>query len=537
VVQQTRVTHQEKQTTLSSQLNHIMELPNHTIENIEVTKSPAIPFPVFLQNFRNKLDAVFHQRTNSDLLGTQRGLPPYVMREILAADPFLAFIPEAFGGRGGHVHEGIDVISTASYESLALGLTLGINWALFLQPVAKYANEEIKDSIFRGFVEDKKMGGLMITEPNHGSDALNMQTAYTESRDHYHLKGTKHWAGLTGWADYWLLTARKKTAGGDLMRDIDFFISDNNKTGQNIEVEEYFKNLGLYMIPYGKNKIDVKIPRIYKLEPRTNGIAMLQDSLHRSRLQIPSMAMGFTKRMLDEALNHCQSRFVGAKSLFGYDQVQHRLASIQSAFTITSAICAHTAENAVVGKDLMDQGLKANAVKSVATDLMQEAAQHLFQLVGAKGYKLNHIAGRAIVDSRPFQIFEGSNDILYAQVTEAVVKLMKQAKETNLYQFLKNFSLTGKSAEQLKEMINFDLDMQLPQRKLVELGNVLGRIISMEMVIDIGINGFHKELITNSVEMIKQELKSKIASWTSGNKTTVTVDYEAQSNWRNFVAL
>lgn len=514
-----------------------MELTNQKTKNIGYGTNPHQPFSAFLLNFRNKLEAVFHQRTNSDLLGTQRGLPPYVMREILAADPFLAFIPAAYGGRGGHVHEGIDVISTASYESLALGLTLGINWALFLQPVAKYANEEIKSSIFKGFVKDKKMGGLMITEPNHGSDALNMRTSYTEEKDHYHLKGTKHWAGLTGWADYWLITARKQTAGGNLMRDIGFFVCDNNKADQGIEVEEYFKNLGLYMIPYGRNKIDVRIPRMYRLVPHTNGIAMLQDCLHRSRLEIPAMAMGFTKRMLDEALHHCQSRFVGSKSLFGYDQVQHRLASIQSAFTITSAICAHSSENAAIGKDLMDQGLKANAVKTIATDLMQESAQHLFQLVGAKGYKLNHIAGRAIVDSRPFQIFEGSNDILYAQISEAVVKLMKQAKETNLYQFLKSFTLTGKSAEQIKEIINFDLNFQLPQRKMVELGKVLSRIISMEMVIDVGIKGFHPELITNSLAMLQQKLTSLMSSYSFYNKTVVTVDYSEHSHWRDFVRL
>ncbi|MEI6748468.1 MAG: acyl-CoA dehydrogenase family protein [Bacteroidales bacterium] len=514
-----------------------MELTSQIAGNVVNGTDPHQPFSEFLQNFHDKLTTVFHQRTNSDLLGTERGLPPYVIREILSSDPFLAFIPAIYGGRGGHVHEGIDVISTASYESLALGLTLGINWALFLQPVAKYANEEIKASIFKDFVEDKKMGGLMITEPNHGSDALNMQTSYTEEKDYYHLKGTKHWAGLTGWADYWLLTARKETSGGDLMRDIDFFVCNNNKAGQGIVVEEYFKNLGLYMIPYGRNKIDVKIPKIYRLEPHTTGIAMLLDCLHRSRMQIPAMAMGFTKRMLDEALHHCQSRFVGSKSLFSYDQVQHRLASLQSAFTITSAICAHSSDNGAIGVDLVNHGLKANSVKTVATDLMQESAQHLFQLVGAKGYKLNHIAGRAIVDSRPFQIFEGSNDILYAQISEAVVKRMKQAKETNLYQFLKNYPLTEKAAEKLKDMINFELNLQLPQRKMVELGKVLGRIIVMEMVIDIGIKGFQPELISKSLAMIRQELISLISSWSFCNKTVVTIDYNEQSYWRNFVKI
>lgn len=492
-------------------------------------------FDLFISNFKATLASVFYERTTLDALGTQRGIPPYVLREVLAANPFKVFISKEYGGRGGHTHEGIEVISCASYESLALGLTLGINWALFLQPVEKYANNEVKRQIFRDFIEKKRMGGLMITEPDHGSDALNMQTSYTEENGNYHLKGTKHWAGLTGWADYWLLTARKKTQGGSLMRDIDFFICDNNKHGQGIEVEEYFENLGLYMIPYGRNKIDVMIPHLYRLRPKTTGVAMLLDSLHRSRLEIPAMAMGFTKRMLDEALNHCKTRFVGSKSLFSYDQVQLRLARIQAAFTITSAICAHSSENAKTGVDLMDQGLKANAVKAYATDLMQESAQHLFQLVGAKGYKLNHIAGRAIIDSRPFQIFEGSNDILYIQISEAFIKLMKQARETNLYRFLKSFSLTSKSADYLKDVTCFNLNFSVSQRKLYDLGSVISRIISMEMVIDIGIRGFNKDLISDCLEMLKQELYRKLSHWSVNQQTIVRPDYEENSHWSEFI--
>lgn len=512
-----------------------MEYSNQYAEAARPAANTQIPFDKFLLNFRNKIENVFHQRADINQLETERGLPPFVMREILAADPLSAFIPEEYGGRGASTQEGIEIVSVASYESLALGLTLGINWALFLQPVNKYANDSIKKSIFKGFITDKKMGGLMITEPNFGSDALSMQTSYTESADHYHLKGTKHWAGLTGTADYWLLTARRKIAGGSLMRDIDFFISDNNKIGQIIEVEEYFKNLGLYMIPYGRNKIDVRIPRLYRLEPKTTGISMMLDTLHRSRLEIPAMAMGFIKRMLDEAIAHCETRFVGAKSLFSYDQVQQRLASIQSAYTITSAICAHSSDNAGVEVDLAPHGLKANSVKTVVTDLMQEAAQQLFQLVGAKAYKLNHIAGRSIVDSRPFQIFEGSNDILYAQVSEAVVKLMKQAKETNLFRFLKDHSLTSKSVEHIKELLNFSLDMQLPQRKLVELGKVLSRIVSMEMVIDLGMKGFNPELISNCMHMMKQELNNLMTSYSFANSTLVLADYKEDSHWQSFV--
>jgi alkylation response protein AidB-like acyl-CoA dehydrogenase len=512
-----------------------MEYSNQYAKAIQPLVNTQLPFKDFLKNFTSKLDTVFRQRADINLLETQRGLPPYIMREILSADPLAVFIPKEFGGRGALAHEGIEIISTASYESLALGLTLGINWALFLQPVNKYANQSVKAPIFKGFIADKKMGGLMITEPGFGSDALNMQTSYSDEDSHYHLQGTKHWAGLTGAADYWLLTARRKTPNGDLMRDIDFFICDNNKTGQIIEVEEYFENLGLYMIPYGRNKINVRIPHLHRLEPETTGISMMLDILHRSRMEIPAMAMGFIKRMLDEAIQHCETRFIGAKSLFNYDQVQQRLASIQSAFTISSAICAHSSENAGLEIDLAPHGLKANSFKTIVTDMMQEAAQHLFQLVGAKAYKLNHIAGRSIVDSRPFQIFEGSNDILYAQISESVVKMMKQAKETNLFRFLKSFSLTSKSSEHLKEIVDFNLDLQLPQRKLVELGKVISRIVSMEMVIELGMKGFNPELIANSLNMLRQDLNGFLASYSFKNSTLVLADYKEDSHWSNFI--
>jgi len=72
-------------------------------------------------------------------------------------------------------HEILALLATTSYESLALCLTFGINSALFLQPFAKYGQEEVKAPVFKRFLEEHAMGGLMITEPDFGSDALNMQ--------------------------------------------------------------------------------------------------------------------------------------------------------------------------------------------------------------------------------------------------------------------------------------------------------------------------------------------------------------------------
>jgi len=493
----------------------------------------STPFPEFLQTFKNSLNNVFHQREDLNKLSTARGLPPYMMRDIMACSPFSTFIPKEFGGRGGQLDEGIALVEAASYESLPLALMFGINWALFIQPVTKYAQDPARETVLRDFVEHRKMGGLMITEPGFGSDALHMQSFWTEQNDHCHLQGTKHWAGLTGWADYWLLTARKHTEPKGLARDIDFFICDANAPGQQIVVEEKFNNLGIYMLPYGRNRIDVSIPKSHRLVPESTGVKMMLDLLHRSRMQFPAMAMGFITRILDEATSHCNERQIGGKHLLSYDQVQARLAKIESAFTVCSAMCLNTSERAGLENNLATHGLEANAVKTSITDMMQETSQSLLQLVGAKGYRLDHFAGRATVDNRPFQIFEGSNDILYIQICEALLKQMKVAKEKNLLRFLASFELTNLAAERLKELLNFEIDGSLTQRKLLELGQLISRVVVMNLVLKLGDKGFSKELIDNCLVTLQQEISSFLTCYTFDNRSKLVTDAGDHPSWRN----
>jgi alkylation response protein AidB-like acyl-CoA dehydrogenase len=489
-------------------------------------------FNKLLDEFKASMKRAFHRDDEIDQFCSTRGIPPAVLKELMSGNPLSLCIPKEYGGFGGTVKENIAFISAASYESLALSLTLGINNGLFIQPVAKYGQEKVKPTIFSQFLNKSHMGGLMITEPGFGSDALNMRTSFYEKDGSFHLQGKKHWAGLTGMAELWILTARKKAVNGDLMRDIDMFICDVNAPRQKIVVEEFFENLGLYQIPYGRNSIDVYIPEEQRFIPETTGIQMLLDMLHRSRFQFPGMGLGFIKRMLDEAINHTKSRLVGNKSLSAYDQVQHRLTRLQANFTICSAFCLKSGEIAGLENNLSSLGLEANIIKSVTSDIMQESAQSLLQLFGAKGYQLNSIAGRSVVDSRPFQIFEGSNDILYHQIADSVMKLMKTARENSFYQFLKGYA--AHAADRIKDMVKFDLNIGFSQRKLVELGQIISRIVSMDLVLYLGEKGFRQDLIENTLIILKQDIAALLNTFHFANDTKVIVEYEDKSNWLNF---
>lgn len=488
---------------------------------------------LFIANFNTVLKKVFYEQHNINDLSHNRGLPPEVWNNIMDAQPLAVAIPLEYGGRGCSVKECLNILSVASYESLPLSLTLGINIALFLEPLSKYADTKVRQKIFPDFLNRRSMGGLMITEPEYGSDALNMRTTYHATEKGYSIKGRKHWQGLTGQANYWIVAARKKM-GDNLARDIDFFVVDNAVPEQHIQVESIFSNLGLYMIPYGLNIIDIQVPEHHRLQPESTGIKMMLDILHRSRMQFPGMAMGFINRMLDEALLHCRNRIVGAGNLLMLDSVQFQLSRIQTAFTICSGMCARSSGISSIDNNLANEGLEANTMKTLVTDLMQEAAQLCLQVSGASGYKVSHIAGRGIIDSRAFQIFEGSNEMLYAQIAETILKLMKKNKEPSLYFFLLTFDRTNKSIPYFKDQLQFVPGENILQRKQVELGKIIARVISIQYVLDLEEKGFRKDLIENCIVNMQRDIAHLTADFCVGKHSKLVEEYQGASCWLDF---
>ncbi len=292
--------------------------------------------------------------------------------------------------------------------------------------------------------------------------------------------------------------------------------------------------MGLYPIPYGKNIIDIEVPGEFKLKEESTGLKLMLDLLHRSRLQFPGMGMGFIRRMLDEAINHCSTRFVGGKPLIALDQIKQQISRIQSAFSVTSAMCMRSSEISGIENDLSGLSIEANSMKAYVTDLMQESAQIVTQLSGGNGYKAESMGTRGIIDSRPFQIFEGSNDMLYTQISEATIKLMTRLKNVNLSSFLSDYELTKNVADQFKSLLNFNIDLDMPQRKIIDLGKIISRVISVNQLSEIGAKGFGSDLIRSSMEIIKHEVSTLVTSYKMQTQVVPIVEYKEKGNWLDY---
>jgi len=405
---------------------------------------------------------------------------------------------------------------------------------VFIQPLQKYGTEAAKKEILNKVCTEKKLGGLMITEPDYGSDALNMKTQWALNDNQYHIKGEKHWGGLTGIADYWVITSRELKSNGNLSRDIDFFVSDSSKESQKIKVPQYYNTGGLEIITYGLNHLDIQLPIHQKFTPKSTGIKMMLDTLHRSRINFSGMGMGYIHRLMDEALKHCQERKIGSKMLVDYDKARERLAGIQSAFTINSAMCFYASQTTQMENDLSGLGVEANCVKTLLTDIMQESAQSLVQLKGGNGYIKDDIAGRAIMDSRPFQIFEGSNDILYMQVGEAIIKKMAKAKTDNFRNFVAQECPAIAHEPCLTLLEQIKLPAKGDQRNLHSLGEIYASLFSLDLLNKFALTGFNADLILQAKFSLAKRIKQRLTKINDPLLPELLQDYKPDSDWSKF---
>ncbi|MEX2442680.1 MAG: acyl-CoA dehydrogenase family protein [Alkalispirochaeta sp.] len=491
----------------------------------------AEPFTAYLQRFSETVRFLFRDRIDQNGQNLHRGIPPFILKEVLAQKPLDASIPKEHGGRGADAAEILAVLEAAAYESLPLSLMMGISGALFAEPMAKYADPTVAGPVFVRLRNEGALGGLMITEPDFGTDALNMRTYYQITDGGYAIRGEKHWAGLTGWADYWLVTARRKNEDGSLHRDIGFFFIDSRRPDQLIRVKEYYNNLGLYMIPYGHNELDLTVPENHRLVFDRSGVRLMQDLLHRSRMRFPGMALGFIRRTLDEAWEHCTGRLIGGKPLFQYDQVQRRLTQLQGWFTTAAAFCRDAALRSGIELNLVKEGLAANIHKAVMSDYMQRASQSLLQLVGAKGYRQDHFAGRATTDSRPFQIFEGSNDVIYQQIADGFLNPMKRGGETNFARFLESHPLTSDGITRVRDLFDFTVDHAIPQRRKVDLGQALSRVVAIQWNEHLSASGFEPKLVSGAVAQLREEVAGLLGTFHFGQNLEVSQRPTCGGSW------
>src|SRR3546814_19025957 len=111
---------------------------------------------------------------------------------------------------------------------------------------------------------------------------------------------------------------------------------------------------------------------------------------------------------------------------------------------------------------------------------------------------------------------------------------MKKFKQHELLEDLNNPLRTPRGSQHFKKELNLIGDPVIPQRKLVDLGKILARVISAGYVKSLCDRGLRQDLVDNYHRTVEQEVASLVSSFKFPNPTQVIYDYAEDSSWMRY---
>ena len=328
-------------------------------------------------------------------------------------------IPTQYGGSGaGMLALALAVEEVAKY-CCASGLMLLLS-ALPSQPVMIGGDERQKKWIGEGIASGSIKGAFCLTEPNHGSDAGNLETRAVRDGDDYILNGEKMYISGGTVADYVIAFAR--TNGKPGPRGISAFIVETKTPGFRVAGQD--RKMGVRGVPTADIVFeDCRVPAenlVGGVEGDGFNQAML--TLNSCRPVVGARGVGLAEGAMTYALEFARQREAFGKPIADLQAIQFMFADM--------AIQIEAARLLVYqGAWRVDQGLYGREhaaylaiAKAFATEMAVKVSSDAMQVLGAQGYMMDHPLERHYRDARQLMIVEGSSQIQRVVIARSLLE-------------------------------------------------------------------------------------------------------------------
>ena len=253
----------------------------------------------------------------------------------------------------------------------SLGVALGVHAGLAMQSIAMLGSEEQKARWLPVMATMDKLGAFALTEPDHGSDSVALETSARRDGDGWVLNGHKRWIGFGSIADLIVVWARNTDDG-----KVGAFVVEKGSPGYQAEVIE--GKVSLRSVWQADIVLDnVRVPE----ENRLPGARSFKDTgkvLAATRSTCAWAALGHATSAYDTALRYALQRRQFGEPLASFQIIQQRLVSMLADLTAMQLYCLQIGRLAeagrltetVAGLAKMHNTRKARAITADARDML-----------------------------------------------------------------------------------------------------------------------------------------------------------------------
>ena len=280
----------------------------------------------------------------------------------------------------------------------SLGTFVGVQAGLAMKTIAMLGSEEQKQQWLPEMATLDKIGAFALTEPDHGSDSIGLETTARRDGDDYVLTGAKKWIGNGSIADVVVVWARDVEDS-----QVKGFLVEKGTPGYNARVMEGKGSLRAVWqaeIALG----DVRVPAANKL-PGANSFKDTAAVLVTTRAACAWMALGHAVAGYDAALTYAKRRTQFGKPLVSFQLIQDRLVKMLAKVTAMQLYCRRLADLSLAGRvEPTLAGLAKAHNTSTARQILAEARD----LLGGNGILLDFHVIRHMADIEAVHTFEGT---------------------------------------------------------------------------------------------------------------------------------
>lgn len=334
-------------------------------------------------------------------------------------------VPVEYGGRGADTVTYARALARIGREGTGPRTFFSGHTSIGQYPILTWGNEEQKRRYLPPSTRGEKVLAFGLTEPEAGSNPLEMQTTYERQGDRFILNGVKYLISNGGIADAVVAFAYPKDAEGPARR-VSAFIVDR---GPGFVSEDLTAKLGMPSANTAMFALEnCVVPATNMLGGEGNGFRIAMGTLVSGRISVAAGCLGVIEDCLIEAANYAKERHQHGKPIGKHQLVQEHLAAIEMGRASSEAMVMRAAE----AKDASaaapdDVALKARAdlfaaqAKLFAANAGWDAADRAVQIYGGRGWSTLYRPGRHLVDVRVCRIYEGTDEILKMKVAASVL--------------------------------------------------------------------------------------------------------------------
>ena len=283
---------------------------------------------------------------------------------------------------------------------------LGVHASLVSLCIRDWGTEEQKQRYLPRLATGELIGCYALTEPDAGSDVVNMSSTAREDGDHYVLNGEKIWITNANLAQFGLVFASHDRTARH--KGISAFIVETDTPGFRRE-KMAGKELGHRSSDHARVVLEeCRIPRDAILGKLGDGFKVAMSALDHGRLGVAAGAVGIGQVCLDACVDFTRNRRQFGQRLADFQMIQANLADMASSIEAARLLVYRAAW-------MQDQGLpttrETSIAKLFATEVAARAASDAVLLHGGRGYSNEYPVERHYRDIKGLQIYEGTNHI------------------------------------------------------------------------------------------------------------------------------